>query len=466
MRIWAAPPAGHWVAVRKVAATDAVAFARQVLLAPDRKVPVVGVTTGPAGRAWVDPERLAAALTDRAQVVLLETGEATWALSSALPRRLDVYGGAVRVWWPGLGPQSNPDDHPLLFLRGSERAEATFIRIVEGVTADSATLRRPPPSVWDRIAQEYAVGDVVRSRVARIADRYVLVELLPDACAIVPIREIDYTYLEHPSEIVQGGQAVAVKILSLDVPANKCTASIKQAYGAPPRPAIALVPGGEPFLADTTDGDTVPSPTVAADESEALGALREELDSAVEDRDVLMKQLRAANNQLAGLRKALRSAEDRLQALEQRASGDLDPMSSEVAFLAAVRVEYARRFDEADRLSYPLQRMRVGREFLDTVRRLERVGVAKIVEVCAQVASGRARELAGRSVHEFRSGAPGSPGVARAADGAKAFRCSLQEGTPSARRLHWWMIPGGDGPTIEFASVAVHDDLSLPGQSG
>lgn len=34
--------------------------------------------------------------------------------------------------------------------------------------------------------------------------------------------------------------------------------------------------------------------------------------------------------------------------------------------------------------------------------------------------------------------------------------------TPSARRLHWWDVSGRDGRTIEFASVAVHDDFSIP----
>lgn len=40
--------------------------------------------------------------------------------------------------------------------------------------------------------------------------------------------------------------------------------------------------------------------------------------------------------------------------------------------------------------------------------------------------------------------------------------CALQVNTPSARRLHWWAIPGKAGQTIEFASVGLHDDFSIP----
>jgi hypothetical protein len=126
-----------------------------------------------------------------------------------------------------------------------------------------------------------------------------------------------------------------------------------------------------------------------------------------------------------------------------------------------VRVEHARRCDEADRFRYPLARMRVGRAFLDSLRALEGLEPAKVVEVCAQVANGRAHEVAGRSVHELTAGETGKA-IVRATDGAKAWRCSLQAGSPSARRLHWWSIPGPSGVTIEFASVAVHDEFSIP----
>src|SRR5439155_42297 len=44
-------------------------------------------------------------------------------------------------------------------------------------------------------------------------------------------------------------------------------------------------------------------------------------------------------------------------------------------------------------------------------------------------------------------------------EGAKAWRCAIQLNSPSARRLHWWALDGG---AVEFASAAVHDDMSIP----
>lgn len=559
--------------VKPVSAAEAPAFVRGVLFSRARSKPVVAISSkGRAGNFLLDPAAAAEALGDRADVVTIETGEAAWALSGLLPKRMDVYGGAARIWWPGLSPVSDPQAHPLVFIWSAEEAPRVLQSIVASVThgqpkvlraepaptdagtapasasaPDAATEPDPtpirngePPGLtaapgrildaivdslaggrirvrvggrmgpvkfadvplarlaeelrpgqrirvrevvepgrrdpafsvrgllrdpWTRIAAEYAVGDVVRARVARLGEGHLLVELLPDAHALVPVRELDWTFVRHPGDLYKGGELVRVKILTLEPEIRKCTASVKQAFGGVLHEAIAAGPGEEPFLGGGDEAAAAFGAPVP--EAGSLGAsearqLKEELDSALQDREDLLRQKTEDHEQIAALKKEVRSAEDRLRALEGRLTAGLDPTSSETAFLLAVRVEYARKFDESDRLAFPLQRMRVGREFLARLRALEGVEVEKVVEVCAQVASGRAHQVQGRSVHELRSGAPGSPGRVRAADGAKTWRCSLQDGTPSARRLHWWQIPGPAGATIEFAGVALHDDVSIP----
>ncbi len=528
-------PAAMPPSVRTIGSADVESFVRQTLFAPERARPIVAVTTNPRDpAAAIDPAKLVIDIGDSADVVALETGEATWALSAALPSRLDVYGGAVRIWWPGLSAASRPQDHPLLFCfapddvdraarrviaeirgrcgrRSHERrpaptearparlgrvVDATVVRVEGGrvevlagefagtiadadapldrVAAEVAvgehlevrqiltseggpvafSLRGVLQAPWPRIARHYQVGDVVRGRVCLVERGYVLVEVLAGAAVLVPRSEVDWSEFRHPSEIVRVGETTKLKLLSIDEQARTGTRSIKQAYGAVPRPTIAAAPGLPRFLED----DSTP-PTAAPDDGPQVAELDAELRSAVADRDDLIRRLKEKSSENVALRKELRSALDRAAARDAEA---VDPAGSENAFLAAVRVEYARRFDEGSRATYPLQRMRVGREFLARLRALEGVDMAKVVEVCAQVASGSAHEIAGRSVHELRAGEKGADGRVRASDDAKAWRCSLQEGTPSARRLHWWEIPGPSGKTVEFASVSVHDDTSIP----
>lgn len=666
--------AWRWIPVDQVAR-----FVEDVLLARDRRVPVVAVTTTPRGECWLEPERLVRELDDLAMVVAFATGEATWALSDALPPRLDVYGGAARIWWPGLHRSSSTFEHPLFFLHpggqdavlrrvvsavrsfwklapvdagpdvappapaaapsstdggpqltksgkpiltatvtalrdsrvylragdragvlgyaderltsladrwavgdqvrvfvGAETAEGPVFSI-QGLTAPSAhaearapaapaagaplgltksgkpivaatvsevrggrvflragdhhgylgyaderlaslatrwqvgdevrvfvaaeaadgvvfsiqglTTSTPGPSVedgdagddieepvesaparaarpepsarpdpWRVIAEAYAVGDVVRGRVCAVHERYALIELLPGAAAFCHISELASEYVRHPEEVVQVGDRVYVELLALDPEARRATVSVRSAGYAEPLPAIAPGPGLPPFLDDADAG--VDQRAVVPDQ------LAAERDAANADRAALRARLKEQNEQLVALRRELRSANDRAEALEARRTGDLDPLRSETAFLTAVRVEYARQVSEEERWDWPLLRMRVHRAFLDSVRALEGVSVDKIVEVCAQVACGRAHRLPGREVHVLRASDRG-PGIVRADDDAKAWRCAIQVNTPSARRLHWWEIPGAhdqhsDSRVIEFASVGLHDDLSIP----
>ena len=62
------------------------------------------------------------------------------------------------------------------------------------------------------------------------------------------------------------------------------------------------------------------------------------------------------------------------------------------------------------------------------------------------------------AVHPLRAArSAGSPQKVRA-DGARAFRVSLQSRTAAARRLHYWEL--GDG-RVELARIGYHDDFTI-----
>ena len=70
--------------------------------------------------------------------------------------------------------------------------------------------------------------------------------------------------------------------------------------------------------------------------------------------------------------------------------------------------------------------------------------------------SGLALQMPSREVHRLRAGSGGDDPVRTRADGAVAWRASLQVKTPSARRIHYWVLPSG---LIELSRVTVHDDF-------
>jgi hypothetical protein len=107
------------------------------ILDPERRLPVVAVTLPPRrDDSWMDMPRLAKLLVGKAELFLVETGAATWELAAALPSRLDVYGGAARIWWPGVTSGSDPYAHPLVFAWGPDDGEPATRRILKLVGAE------------------------------------------------------------------------------------------------------------------------------------------------------------------------------------------------------------------------------------------------------------------------------------------------------------------------------------------
>ncbi len=478
------------VLVRRLQIGEVADFVRDVLLDPGRRQPVVAVTTPPGGgRPAVEPELLERSLEGLAEVVLIETGEATWELAGALPPRLDVYGGAVRIWWPGLEAGSDPRAHPLLFAASAPNSTTLLANVMgrvrercaEPSLAQPARSRAAEPQLvgpdpitaaWQRVGAEWKVGDVVEGRIQSFKPFGVFVDLLPDVAGLVHKSEVDWDHVDDPRDFARIGDVVAVRILSLDVGGRRIELSIKRAYGMTPRPPIPVEPGGPPFRWTHSEGLRQPPERsrrrVLAAQNKAVAEERDaaiaERDAASEDRVRLAEQVKLLRQQLADARKETKGGEERLRNLERRSASELDPTSSERAFLLSVRLCYARMLDEDDRAASPLLRMRVGRSFLDSLRGLEGIEIGKVIEVCAQVASDTAAKIVGREVHQLRQGLRGATGHVRATDGARAWRCSLQDNTASARRLHWWRIPASEGAqaTIEFARVGVHDEFTIP----
>ena len=92
--------------------TDALV---RLLLDPGRRSPVVGVSMEIAGgEGWplLDTDRLAEAVFGTAHVRLLTYPASFW-LTDRIGKRLSVFNGAVRIWWPDLHPDDDPFDHPL-----------------------------------------------------------------------------------------------------------------------------------------------------------------------------------------------------------------------------------------------------------------------------------------------------------------------------------------------------------------
>jgi len=84
---------------------------------PNRSIPVVTITTHHDGRTtFVDGREVYGLLQGRARVVILPSGAPTMRLKEMLSPRQDVYGGAVRIYFPGFSLDADPADHPVYIV--------------------------------------------------------------------------------------------------------------------------------------------------------------------------------------------------------------------------------------------------------------------------------------------------------------------------------------------------------------
>lgn len=244
--------------------------------------------------------------------------------------------------------------------------------------------------------------------------------------------------------------------------------------------------GGHDALPSPAASEASPEPTgkAARDLSLSLDAARsraaslakELLDDKVKRRQVelevdrllgrvgelterLERSERRAEQQATALRKARQEAA-RLRRRLGDAVGDVPEeryfLDDEEQLRFEVLAEWARAIPAAEKAGRPLAEYTLGPRFLASLTDVEGVSRDRVVWTLVMVLTGLAPEMNGLQVHRLRSGAGGDDPVRPRDDGAMCWRVSLQVNTPSARRLHYWKLPGG---TYELSRVVLHDDV-------
>lgn len=246
---------------------------------------------------------------------------------------------------------------------------------------------------------------------------------------------------------LEEGDVVAVEVVVVD---NELVAALS---ADAPGPAMAILPGGPPWLlpeeAERPLGaatDATASLGLAEAPARASGPEETEASDGLED---LARELDVARARIRELRRELQRA--RRLALPRVFA---DP---EEQFRFEAWLSYLVHVDEASRGAYPWREdYRLGPRFLDSVDRLVGAGAIRrerIVRVCAEVVCGIARHLPSRGVKEWLVSPHGPPLVRE--DGALCWRVRLENETSSARRLRYWRLRTG---AVELDSVGVHDE--------
>ena len=101
-----------------------------------------------------------------------------------------------------------------------------FIKEING-NKIALSVKYPDSNPWNDAATKYAVGNVVKGKVARMTDFGAFVELAPGVDALLHVSQIAKEHIEKPSDVLKVGQEIEAKIVDFNEDEKKISLSIK-----------------------------------------------------------------------------------------------------------------------------------------------------------------------------------------------------------------------------------------------
>ncbi len=152
-------------------------------------------------------------------------------------RNLTNYGAFVEIE-PGIDGMLHVSDlswtkkiaHPNELLKKSQKLKCVVLEVDREKQRISLGTKQLSEDPWhEAIPAHYRPGMVVRGKVTKVTNFGVFVELEEDLEGLLHISELSDHKVETPTEVVQVGQEVDVKILRVDVEERKIGLSLKRA---------------------------------------------------------------------------------------------------------------------------------------------------------------------------------------------------------------------------------------------
>ncbi|MCY2952205.1 MAG: S1 RNA-binding domain-containing protein, partial [Planctomycetota bacterium] len=97
----------------------------------------------------------------------------------------------------------------------------------------SLSLKQAMADPWQGAENRYPVGSSITARVARVEGFGAFLEAEEGIEGLLPVSEISWQRIRHPSDVLREGDTVKVVVLSIDPVQKRMSLSLKQAGGDP-----------------------------------------------------------------------------------------------------------------------------------------------------------------------------------------------------------------------------------------
>ena len=160
----------------------------------------------------------------------------------------------------------NKVNNPEGGYRVGEEVEAEVIDINHERGRISLSIRRLQPDPWHSTVADFKVGDVIDGTVTKLVNFGAFVRVRDGLEGLIHISELSNQRVAHPGDVVHEGQALKLRIISLDSERHRLGLSLKQAeeLSAPARPVVET----------SSDADTSAAPRAERPERAERGDRR------------------------------------------------------------------------------------------------------------------------------------------------------------------------------------------------
>jgi len=131
----------------------------------------------------------------------------------------------------------NKVNNPEAGYKVGDKVDAEVIDINHERGRISLSIRRLQPDPWHSTVADFKVGDIIEGTVTKIVNFGAFVRVRDGLEGLIHISELSHQRVAHPGDVVHEGQALKLKIISLDSERHRLGLSLKQAEEPPARPA-------------------------------------------------------------------------------------------------------------------------------------------------------------------------------------------------------------------------------------
>lgn len=119
-------------------------------------------------------------------------------------------------------------DHPSNVVSEGEEIDVFILALDREKERVSLSRKQLIKSPWQIVLEKYNEGDIIEGKVVRLAPFGAFVEIEPGVDGLVHISHLANYRVEKPEDIVQPGQTINVKILSIDAEQKRIGLSIRE----------------------------------------------------------------------------------------------------------------------------------------------------------------------------------------------------------------------------------------------